>query len=355
MTNDKVNINVISIIKTLLDDKRSLCLYSCVAGLIGLLFALTTPKTYKSVVVLAPEESGNGFYGSISSVASLVGMDLKMAGLSGDAIYPEIYPELMKSSEFIVDLFSVKVTTKKTKEQFIYQDYIENHQKTAIYEYPLKMLTSIAEALKGDGEESDGKHKPDPHDLTVAEDKVARTIQKKIACVVDSKTSLITITVEDQDPKIAATVADSVQVHLQRAITDYRTKKARKDLVYIEQLCSEAYAQYQKTRQKYSSFADSNNGLVMQSVQAVLNELENDMQMKYNIYERVEEQLQLARAKVQERTPAFTVVQGARVPVKHSNMSKIAILCLWMILGLALRFVILGYKKRRTLFNLSEE
>ena len=355
MTNTKVDINILSFVRTLIADWRQLCIYSCVAGIVGVLLALGTPKTYKSTVVLAPEEMGNGFAGSISSVASLVGMNLKMTGQSSDAIYPEIYPEVMKSSEFIVDLFPVKVTTKKTKEQFVYQDYIENHQRTAIYEYPMKMVSKIVEAIKADDEAKDGNHRPDPHDLTYAEDKVARTIQKKIQCVVDKKTSLISITVEDQDPKIAATIADSVQVHLQRTITEYRTKKARNDLKYMEKLRDEAYSQYQMKRQKYSSFADSNNGLVMQSVQAILNELENDMQLKYNIYERVEEQLQLARAKVQERTPAFSIVQGARVPVAHAGMSKIVILFLWMILGLLLRSIILGYKNRRNLFTLRAE
>ena len=43
------------------------------------------------------------------------------------------------------------------------------------------------------------------------------------------------------------------------------------------------------------------------------------MQLKYNAYTQVYEQLQLSRAKVQERTPAFTIVQSASVPVKHSR------------------------------------
>jgi capsular polysaccharide biosynthesis protein len=65
-------------------------------------------------------------------------------------------------------------------------------------------------------------------------------INKKMVCEVDKKTNVITITVTDQDPLIAATVADSVQIYLQRAITEYRTKKARVDLEYVDKLFAEA-------------------------------------------------------------------------------------------------------------------
>ena len=56
------------------------------------------------------------------------------------------------------------------------------------------------------------------------------------------------------------------------------------------------------------------------------------MQLKYNIYQQVVEQLQLAKAKVQERTPAFTIIEDATVPVKHSSRPKVVTLIIWMIL-----------------------
>lgn len=61
--------------------------------------------------------------------------------------------------------------------------------------------------------------------LTKDEDAIAKTILHNIKCLVDKKTNVITITVTDQDPLVAALMADSVKSHLQVAITDYRTKK----------------------------------------------------------------------------------------------------------------------------------
>lgn len=53
---------------------------------------------------------------------------------------------------------------------------------------------------------------------------------------------MISISVEAQDPLICATLTDTVQNRLQQFITDYRTSKARKDLEYYQELCSEAKA-----------------------------------------------------------------------------------------------------------------
>ena len=141
-------------------------------------------------------------------------------------------------------------------------------------------------------------------------------------------------------------------MHLQHTITDYRTKKARIDMEYMQKLFDEAYKDYVKARQKYASFGDANSKVVLQSVQSKLDELENDMQLKYNIYQQVVEQRQLAIAKVQERTPAFTIVQEATVPIKHSSRPKIVTLILWMFLGFILRFGILAWKNRKQFISI---
>ena len=143
-----LNINVAEVIRLLRSDKKKICIYSCVAGVIGVMLAFGTPKIYKSTVMLAPEESGNSFSGSISSLAAMVGMNMKI-GQTGDALYPEIYPDLMESTRFLVGLFPIKVTTQKTHESYTYQDYIQNHQKLAIHEYPLAWITRHDREDKG--------------------------------------------------------------------------------------------------------------------------------------------------------------------------------------------------------------
>lgn len=346
-----ININVVDLVKMLKADKKQLRNYCGVAIVIGLVIAFTTPKTYKSTVMLAPEESGQGFSGSISSLASMVGMNMKI-GQTGDALYPEIYPDLVSSTDFIIGLFPIQVSTIDGSVKCDYYTYLTKHKKIALVDYPKLAISWLVNKLKKEESIHNGTSKArGPIWLTKEQDEIVKGIVDDVDCTVDKKTNVITITVKDQDPFIAATMADSVKQHLQAAITDYRTKKARIDLQYMQKLFSEAKQQYDQARRLYASYADANLDVNLQSFKSKENDLENEMQLKYNIYTTLVEQLQLARAKVQERTPAFTVVQSATVPIKHSSRPKIVTLLIWLFLGFMLRFIILFWKNKESFIN----
>lgn len=346
-----INISLVDVIKILGADKRKLFIYSVVAGVIGVALAFATPHTYKSTVMLAPEESNKGFSGSISSLASMVGMNMKV-GQTGDALYPEIYPDLMESTDFVVGLFPITVTKDKTGEKFTYFDYLQNHQKMAFYEWPKALLTMAIDKLVEEPEPGPG-HKVDPFRLTKNEFGIVKSIKGNMSCSVDKKTSVITITLKDQDPLIAATMVDTIKQHLQKSITEYRTKKAKVDLEYMKKLYAETKSDYDRARQRYATYADANMDAELQAVKSKMDDLENEMQLKYNIYQQVVEQLQLAKAKVQESTPAFTVMQNATIPVKHADRPKFAILIVWMILGFIIRFSMLVWKNKEKFFNVA--
>ncbi len=77
---------------------------------------------------------------------------------------------------------------------------------------------------------------------------------------------------------------------------------------------------------KYAAFADANQNVVLLSYRAEQERLKNEMELAYTVYTQISEQLQLARAKVQEITPVYTVVQPATVPLRAAKPNKIMIL-----------------------------
>lgn len=356
MKEDKkmINIDIRSVLTLLNGDKRKLGLWCCVAAAVGIVVALTTPKTYKSTVILAPEETESGFSGSLSSLASMVGMNMKI-GQTGDALYPEIYPDLVESTDFSVGLFPIKVTTKNGDVKCDYYTYFLEHNKMALIQYPMAAIAKIMRAIRSTDNAGGDRGKngeKTPLWLTPKQEDVVNHISRAVKCAVDKKTSVITITVEDQDPMVAALMADSVKSHLQVAITDYRTKKARVDLDYMQKIYDDARAQYDKARQLYASYADANQDVILQSFKMKQDDLENDMQLKYNIYTQVVEQMQLARAKVQERTPAFTVVQSANVPSKPSSKSRASVVMLFVFMGFFLRLAVVMWKNREMFISM---
>ena len=62
------------------------------------------------------------------------------------------------------------------------------------------------------------------------------------------------------------------------------------------------------------------------SYRAEQERLQNEMNLAYQVYTQVSQQLQMARAKVQEITPVYTVVQPATVPLQPAKPNKIMIL-----------------------------
>ena len=160
-----------------------------------------------------------------------------------------------------------------------------------------------------------------------------------VACVqnrklnFDKKMNVITIDVRDQDPVVAATVADSVRERLQEALTAYRTAKSRHDLAYVQKIQKEAKRDYDRACMLYADFMDSNRDIVLESVRQQRMKLENDMQLRYNNYNALSAQLLAAQAKVQHDTPAFTTLERATVPGGKAGPNRRLIVTLFTVLS----------------------
>ena len=91
---------------------------------------------------------------------------------------------------------------------------------------------------------------------------------------------------------------------------------------YYKELTAKAKHTYEKARQAYGSYADANMEIMLESFKSKKDDLENDMQLKFNAYSTLNTQLQAAIAKVQEKTPVFTVVTNATVPLKPAGPKR---------------------------------
>lgn len=69
------------------------------------------PRYYSVKVMLAPEYESGSSGSSLSSLASLANIKIGGLGSSSDALVPTFYPDLMKSTDFVVPLFEAKVST----------------------------------------------------------------------------------------------------------------------------------------------------------------------------------------------------------------------------------------------------
>lgn len=298
--------------------------------ILAYLYIVSIPRYYMSEVRLAPEMTSTSLSG-LSSLASSFGIDMaSKMGQNQDAISPELYPDLMESMDFRVSLFPIKVKTLEGH-QNTYYAYMKSEQKAPWWSAAIGSLKSRFSAQ--DTSRFSGTYVPDAFRLTKTQHDIVDAIGRKVQCTVDKKTSVISIRVEDQDPLVAATLADSVRARLQSFITSYRTKKARNDLEYVKGMLREAKARYEQARQRYGAFSDANTDIMLTSYKLKENDLENDMQLLYNNYSALATQLHTAEAKVQERTPAFTTLQSATVAVKPAGPKRMVFVLTMMFLA----------------------
>ena len=298
-----------------------------IVALLAVIITLSIPNYYNCTVMLAPESTSvSSSTSSLSNIASSFGINLNSATRSSDAITPTLYPDLMNSVDFKTSLFPIKVT-RSDGQEFTYYDYMADEQRVPWWTAPLGWISSI---MKADNEEA---KTIDPYRLTKKQMAIVRNLNKKISCVVDKKTRAITINVVDQDAEICALMADSVMARLQQSITNYRTKKARVDLEYAQNLFDEAKSNYEQASKEFAKYADANMNTFLETDRQKRADLELNLQLSRSVYQQVATQLQAAKAKVQEDTPAFTTLQSATVPVKKTGPKRSQICLVFLLLG----------------------
>ncbi len=340
-------IDLLELARKIWAERRLVLRWCGIAVVAALVVGFSIPKEYTTTVMLAPEttdtRSGSG---NLGALASMAGINLGGVGSGADAVYPDLYPDVVASVPFSVGLFKVQVTNRKGDLQTDLYTYMREEMRapwwSAIIRLPFKALGWFTGLFREEEPVSEGG--TDTFRLTRDEDEVVKALGNRITVGVDKKTSVITLSVMMQDPLIAATLTDTVLLRLQEYITEYRTNKARHDLEFTQKLFNEAQENYYAAQKRYADYMDANQNIVLRSVRIEQERLQNEMNLTYNLYNQTAQQLQLAKAKVQESTPVYTVVQPATVSLKAAKPSKPMILvgfvflavcaaCGWILFG----------------------
>ena len=305
--------------------RKKLLLVWCMWGVItGLVIAFSIPKEYSTSVKLAPETKGSrpSFSGGLGALASMAG--ISTSAYSGpDAVYPELYPDIVESVPFATSLFDVVVTDSEGN-SYTVKDYLKDETKGPWWGFIMALPGKAIGLLKGgsDDEEDQKEHHTDNFNLTQEETGLVNALRQRVRANVDQKTDVITIDVMMQDPMVSAILVDTVVSRLRDYVTSYRTNKARKDLEYALMLNQEAQDDYYKAQQRLADYTDRNQNLATRSAQITKDRLENEATLAFNLYNETSLHVQNAKSKVQETTPVYTTITPATVPRRPISPRK---------------------------------
>lgn len=301
-----------------------------IAVIAGIIIALTTPKQYTASVTLAPEMSKGGG-GNLSSIASMLGVGGMNMSNDADALNVMLYPDIVSSTPFILDLMDTRVRTMDEEQPDTtlvgyLEEYTSNSLIGTVTSLPFKAISGILSLFKSEEEEKEGSNDKSGFQLTKKEFETVKGLRQKIIANVDKKTGVTTVSVTMQDPLVAAIMTDTVVVKLKEHITRYRVAKAKDDCNYWEKLHDQRQDEYYKKQKDHAEYADANKNVVLESVRIEQARLQNEANLAYQVYSNVANQLQMARAKVQEAKPVFAIVEPATVPLLPSGTSRKMIL-----------------------------
>lgn len=333
---DELQIDWMGILRQVLAIRKKLYKAAAVGVVLGILIALGTPKQYTVSITLSPEmgssKSGSGL---ASMAASFLGGSI--GSDSPDALNATLTPDIVTSTPFLMELFDARVVSQDKQIDTTFTAYLDE-QKSSWMGYVLKapgMAISGIKSLFSDKEEKTATIQKGAIELNEKDAAKLEGLRQQIMADVDKKTAITTLSVTLQDPKVTATIADSVVSKLQQYITAYRTSKAKEDCQYLEKLYKERQQEYYDAQQRYARYVDANSNVVFQSTLAERERLQNDMNLAYQVYSQVAQQLQVARAKVQEEKPVFAVVEPAVVPLNPSGTSRKVIVLGFLFLAVA--------------------
>ena len=321
---EELEIDLMDLLRKVIGIRKKIYKAAGIGLVIGIIVAISIPKQYTVEVTLSPEMGNNKGGGLSGLAASFLGSGVTM-GDGTDALNASLSADIVSSTPFLLELSAMEIPISKNEVMAlsIYLDEESSPWWSYVIGFPGMVIGGVKSLFTGGDEPiSYDKASQGAIELSKKELKKIETLKKMISASVDKKTSMTSVAVTFQTPRVAAVVADSVVKKLQEHIIDYRTSKAKEDCGYLEKLFKERQQEYYAAQQKYADYLDSHDNIILQSVRAEQERLQNDMSLAYQVYSQVASQLQVARAKVQEEKPVFAVVEPAVVPLEPSGTSK---------------------------------
>ena len=322
---EEIEIDLMDLFRKVIGIRKKIYKAAGIGLIIGVIVAISIPKQYTVEVALSPEMGNNKGAGLSGLAASFLGSGVTM-GDGTDALNASLSADIVSSTPFLLELSNMKVPVSGSEEISL-SSYL-NEESSPWWGYVIGFPGMVIGGVKSlfteneDESISSDKASRGTIELSKKEFQKIESLKRKIVASVDKKTSMTTVSVTLQSPKVAAVVADSVVKKLQEYIIDYRTSKSKEDCLYLEKLFKERQQEYYEAQRKYADYMDSHDNIILQSVRTEQERLQNDMSLAYQVYSQVAGQLQVARAKVQEEKPVFAVVEPAVVPLEPSGTSR---------------------------------
>lgn len=337
---DEIEIRLSDVIQFIRVNRWRILIGGMIGFVIGALYALSMTNMYTVEVAVMPEfrSKGSGGLNNLAFASDLLGMGSDMSNSSEPTIRPDLYPNVLESVPFALDLLEQPVFSKQLNSKTTLQEFIN---KTGTVSFLDKVSNFFT--IKNEEEKEDkpvAKSTIPAIQLTKEQDGLVKAVQGSVTSTYDKKTGILTIKVTEPDPIVAASVAQLSLSYLTNYITAYRTDKARNRVVFLKQQVQEARQRYQNAEYTLSSYRDRNRSVYLNTAKLDEQRLQADYLLEQSVYNDLAKQLEQAKIKIEEETPTFKTLDPPIVPLQKSGPRRTFIMVGFSVVGIIITLIL---------------
>ncbi|MEX0681609.1 MAG: hypothetical protein WD097_09530 [Balneolales bacterium] len=370
-------VDLVEVAKKILTGWKSVLMIMAVFTCLGLFHYNFGETEYRSEAILIQESEGGqpsagnellrqlggnfGFGGAGSSVLATA------RGYAPPPVY--LYPSIVNSSEFQSELIYRDIEFSQMGSTMTLYEYFTEHNEPPVRQQvyrvvgdytvrlPITLYRGLRNLFRGSGNnENDQGLELDEEAVEEMDDRLLSATREELS-VIDNVRTRITITFETgltkvtstlPDPKAAAMMNAFLIQRIQEYMTTYRIEKARQNLEFVQDQHDLARERYEEAQNELARFQDQNLNLTSARAQTELAHLQDQRNLRFNVYNSLSEQVEQARLTLQQQTPVFNILEKPNIPTSPYTGASNLILVFSIVLGF---FVGIGWVLTRETFH----
>ena len=327
-------IDLIALAKTFWSGRRTVLISILICGILGFFIAISSSKEFVATTIMVPSGSDGGSkLGGLGGLAAMAGINIGSA--TGSELSPTVYPQIISSLPYQLELMKTPLNFKELSKPVTFFDYYTEMQKPNLFlKYTVGLPGVILKAIKGEElEKAVTGDEKSPFELTSKQRDVRQILSGLISLNVNPKEGLLTLSAKMPEARAAAQLGQRAQELLQQYITEFKIKKAKANLDFIQQRFDETAQKFETAQQRLASFSDRNKNVSLATAKTEEERLRSQYNLIYGIYSELAKQLEQAKIQVKQDTPVFTIIEPISVPTIKSKPNRPMILFIWLFLG----------------------
>ena len=316
MIDDKTNnaekesenrIDLVKVLSVLWKRRKLLTVLTIVVTILGISISFFLPSKFTSTATILPDADKSKVPSGISDLASLAGVSV-----GGEGSFTKLYPAIIKSEAVLKPV--------------IYHKYYSTKKNDSLD------LIAFWE-LTGDKPELNYQQ-------------TFLTLSKALEVVMDTKTQIITLKLEESEPQLTADIINQVINELDRFIRTKRNTSASEQRKFIESRLTEVKIDLSNSEDRLKSFREKNR-IIIGSPELMLEQERYIREVNINatLYTELKKQYELVKIEEVKNVPIINIMDKATAAATRTSPRRREFLMNSFVIGLVLGTGYVLYRK----------